>query len=113
MAHGELVCIGTQMHLKNRFGDGLRLKIAMDLATPEELDDLVNQVCANNKLVFAFGTTRTYLLPKAETLLSKVFEEMEGARERNKIKEFSLSQTSLEEVFIKVVSEHEGGDQNM
>jgi len=110
MAHGELVCVGPQLHLKSRFGDGLRLKLALNEDGEDAAEKIIRQVCADATLVFEFGWIRTYMLPKEGIVLSHAFDLLESAREVGQIKDFSLNQTSLEEVFIKLVSEAEGAE---
>jgi len=112
MAQGSLMCVGTQQHLKEKFGDGLRLKLALRSTESSEaelirLKMLVERICATAKEVFNFGSNRTYILPKASVQLSHSFEELEKARVAGIIRDFALNQTSLEEVFIKLVTDAE------
>ena len=43
----------------------------------------------------------TFDVPKANVVMSRLFEEMEGNKERLHIKDWGLSHTTLEEVFLK------------
>ena len=43
----------------------------------------------------------TFDVPKANVVMSRLFEQMEGNKERLHIKDWGLSHTTLEEVFLK------------
>ena len=59
------------------------------------------------KLVTAFGKQLSYTLPLASTDVSKIFNTMEEQKRKRVIAEWGLSQASLEEVFMKVVTAFE------
>jgi len=105
MAKGKLRCLGNSLYLKNRYGNGYRLNIQVDAAYVSVLTALVSEKLPTSVLV-------------AETLGSCVFAvESEDFSQRvipffrllesrspdlSFIKDWSVSHTTMEEVFLKV-----------
>ena len=47
---------------------------------------------------------RTYIVPKGSVRMSALFEGMEAHKGEYKVKDWGLSHTSLEEVFLQIVA---------
>lgn len=119
MALGELQCVGSQVHLKNRFGEGYKLTINLaqqdekkyvgpDYSTKvEPLQEFIDSICPTNHLVHSFGKSKCYMLPKQSVTLSGLFAILERNKTKYGIREWGLTQTSLEEVFVKIVKDAE------
>jgi ABC-type multidrug transport system ATPase subunit len=136
VATGQLICIGSQLRLKRRFGDGFRLKVALVTPAPvaagtvvatvvgdsagtsddgrttnaaQLLQDFVQrEVCEDAKLVHQFKTQFTFMLPAASVKISVLFDKFTNAQQSElNVREWSVNQTSLEEVFVKLVEQHE------
>lgn len=115
VAKGRMRCIGTQLRLKNQFGDGYHLTLGLDNKLDLRdgskalvaLDGFVMQLCRSMRLVSQIATTRAYTLPKAGIQVSRLFEMLEGHKVEYGIREWGLTQTSLDEVFVKIVKEAE------
>ncbi|KOX68527.1 ATP-binding cassette sub-family A member 5 [Melipona quadrifasciata] len=87
MVKGELRCVGSTQHLKNLYGAGytLEMKLLGDATLEESFAD---------RLVFA--------VPQhAVTSLAECFTQLEKAKLELDIEEYSFSQTTLEQVFLK------------
>ena len=56
------------------------------------------------RLVDAINGVRTYIVPKGSVKMSTLFEGMEANKVQYKIKDWGLSHTSLEEVFLQIVA---------
>merc|ERR1712196_192702 len=118
MALGRLKCLGTPMHLKNKFGQGYILSFSLTRSVGEErrdyteLDKFVRENLSGAAEVVASwkgDALRTYNLPKTDVRVSKIFEAMtESTKARLSIQEWSLNKTSLNEVFIRIATESEG-----
>jgi ABC-type multidrug transport system ATPase subunit len=122
MAAGQLRCLGSPVHLKNKFGHGYHLAITMEPVTEgdaaavsasrlENLDNFVRkELAADAKVMESWKGAhwRTYLLPKDSVQVSRVFEVMtkEQIKELS-IQEWSLNQTSLNEVFLQIAADAE------
>merc|ERR1712054_659821 len=110
MANGRLRCIGSQQHLKNRFGDGYKLEVSTEpAADADALQAFVgNEVCEGAQLSHSFSSTMfTFSLPKEQVVVSHVFNAMERNKARIGIQNWGITQASLEEVFVKIALESE------
>ena len=115
MVKGKIKCIGTPLYLKNNFGDGYRLTfITRPDATGEVLDTLKSIMPAGKVGDCSAGSLVYSILPIYNEQLGKFFKIMEGkvsltpslSRFRNLIKDWGLSNTTMEEVFMKVTKEN-------
>jgi len=102
MVNGQFHCLGAIQHLKNKFGKGYSLEIKF---LPDSLEDIKNFV--SNEFPEAIlqeehSELLTYSLPKEKLTLGSVFEKMEQNKSQLNISDYSVSQTTLEEVFINV-----------
>ena len=111
MARGELQCIGSAQHLKSKFGKGYALTINLvDNSTStsdEELTAFVTDVLSGGQgvLISSINKTRKYLIPKnASVHISHIFKEMELNKMRLGVREWGLTMSTLEDVFISAVS---------
>jgi len=114
MASGSLLCLGTQVHLKNKFGDGLRLKFSVEEKDLDVTDFVKAHICEDAALTSSFSSSRAYVLPKNSITVSKAFSKLQlltsdGTAKNAGIRDWSVSQTSLEEIFIRLAEEAERG----
>ena len=118
MAGGQLRCLGTQLHLKSKFGDGFKMVLSVPdapdmpdaltvTAQHRDVEALMLNLSQDAKLLATFGKQLSYTLPLASTDVSKIFNTMEEEKRKRVIVEWGLSQASLEEVFMKVVTAYE------
>jgi ABC-type multidrug transport system ATPase subunit len=118
MAKGQLQCIGTQLHLKNRLGSGLQLKVSLDgqkrgatgerstssFTLADETDRFVrDELSAGATVVNRQGRVRTYDLPRGTAKMSGVFAKMTERMGTHGVDDWGIAMTSLDEVFINVV----------
>ena len=77
-----------------------------ELSVNEQL--LREELCSDACLVYSFSKTRVYVLPAENTELSKVLDCLtsQGTLATLGIQQWGLSQTTLEEVFIRIVTSH-------
>ena len=114
MAGGELQCVGSAQHLKSKYGKGYTLTVNMlptdDKATQNEnLSAFVSQTLTSGDgvLLSSINQTRKYLLPKNKsTTISRIFKTMEVNKSILGIREWGLTMSTLEDVFISAV-EHD------
>jgi len=123
MSKGRLKCLGTQQHLKAKYGEGHLLTINLAPADDDEergtdanvqhrVDTIITpfvatRICADARLDTLYGHVATYILPSVKVTMSKVFSEMEGNKKRLAISDWGINQSSLEEVFVKIVTRDE------
>jgi len=102
MAVGKLMCIGNQQHLKNKFGQGYRLKINFvpknaEVAAQFVLDHFPANLIAN------YRGTQEYNIKKGTVKLSEVYATLEKDSSKSGITDWSLAQENLESVFQHIV----------
>ena len=116
MAKGQLRCVGSAQHLKAKYGKGYTLTVnSLPAASDEEwqekqrvLDSYIVNDVGNGKasLLSAINRTKKYLIDKtAAPSIAEIFKRMESNKTRLSIREWGLSMTTLEEVFISAVDE--------
>ena len=106
MVNGELKCLGSSQHLKNKFSKGYLLTIQM---SSRNFDDSQKEVARVKSFVLAnlprselkeeHQGRLAYYIPITDTKWSSMFDIMETGRRVLAIESYSLSQKSLEEVF--------------
>lgn len=106
MVNGEFKCIGSPQHLKSKFGGGY--KITIRLTNDDRADDLFNFMKCNfptaspsqiHKQLFDFT------IQFKHTKLSMLFKLIEKNREILSIKDYSITQTTLDQVFVNFANE--------
>ncbi|KAF9961954.1 hypothetical protein BGZ72_000576 [Mortierella alpina] len=117
MTLGRLRCIGTSLHLKELYGAGFRLDIS---SKPGRLDEACQSVerqvlrGMSFRRIDKFTNATTYEFhlqqqqgPEAQARgqLSKVFSELSQPGRFPAVEDWGVSQTTLEDVFIKIVTE--------
>jgi len=107
MAKGNLMCLGSSLFLKNRFGVGYKLTLVKKRkrAHPE----LTNFMCAHFRGVMKSGEVAgevTYVIPRDEAANFKAFfATLDERLDEYDIKSYGVSMTSLEEVFLNINEE--------
>eukprot|EP00759_Apiculatamorpha_spiralis_P055716 PhF_6_TR7887/c0_g1_i5/m.11597/K05643/ABCA3; ATP-binding cassette, subfamily A (ABC1), member 3 len=103
MVSGELRCIGTLPHLKNKYGHGYELTMKVKDGSPvEAVRRVIEENVSNAERGETHGQNVTYVLPQRTTQLSRVFDLMERQKGSLGIVDYSICQTSLEQVFIRI-----------
>jgi len=111
MVNGRFQCIGSAQHLKAKFGEGYSLIIKQSIdsvgmwasveAKTLALMDFINQTFPGSQLKDQHDGLVHYRIGKAPGLTwARLFGAVEGARVAYDIEDYSVSQTTLEQVFI-------------
>jgi len=113
MVKGQLQVLGSVQHLKTRFGDGYELEVHSDNLHIPDIQVYIQEQFPGAELQEShFGHVK-YKLPFGNNLtLADVFEGLESQRQVLGIRDYAVSQTSLEQIFIKVARKHEEGDED-
>ncbi|XP_065570568.1 ABC-type organic anion transporter ABCA8-like [Artemia franciscana] len=110
MVKGELRCIGSSQHLKNRYGSGYELEVKLgaiqnDFQHEEctkDLIEFIKNLFPNSKLEEKFDNRVIYSVPQTDIKsLARAFRAIESRRDNLHIEEYSFSQTTLEQVFLR------------
>ena len=108
MVGGELCCIGTPVHLKQKYGVGYRITLTTDMETQGELHEAVMARLPSARLASAAAGSVVYTASPAhvQEMRSLIeFLEREGA-ERRLVREWGVTQSTLDDVFVNVSSAH-------
>ncbi|KAL0893030.1 hypothetical protein ABMA27_014684 [Loxostege sticticalis] len=106
MVNGKLYCLGPLQHLKSKFSQGYTLivKCKVDPDRDKTVAN-VNQYITDNfseaKLIETYLGISTYYLSDTGLPWWRVFHVMEEARKQFPIEDYSVSQTTLEQVFLR------------
>jgi len=102
MVNGQFKCLGSCQHLKNRFGEGyiITVRIQGDLPNLEPLYQFFSDKFPHATLKEHHHNIVQYQLPSGVMALSEVFGHIESSYETLKIEDYSVSQTTLDNVFI-------------
>ncbi|KAK3251895.1 hypothetical protein CYMTET_38785 [Cymbomonas tetramitiformis] len=105
MANGRLSCIGSPQHLRQRFGTGYRLEVRMSKREEQAaLSELVRSTFAGAQSQEDHMGRMVFSLPLTDLSLSKAFRVLEDARSRHAFEDYSLSQPTLEQVFVSLTN---------
>jgi len=106
MSHGTLRCCATPLRLKELYGSGFKLSYSNQPEKYRELKEFIKSIIpAKHKAVRDLTSTSIYEFIPTQGLISKLFEELEGNREKYGIIDWGISQSSLEEVFLSIISD--------
>ncbi|XP_062980238.1 ATP-binding cassette sub-family A member 13 [Elgaria multicarinata webbii] len=108
MVNGSFKCLGSPQHIKNRFGDGYSVKVWLN-------KEVICQSAIMDCLLFHFPGTLfkgqhlnllEYHVPQRWGCLAELFKVLERNKTVLQIKHYSISQTTLEQVFINFANQH-------
>ena len=102
MKAGSFRCIGSTQHLKSRFGREytLIIKVSADVTKANAAKQAINQNIMGSKMVSDQNLEVTYKVPESHKL-SDLFSHLANWKETFDLQDYSLSQTSLEQIFIQ------------
>ncbi|CAG8488376.1 3725_t:CDS:2 [Paraglomus occultum] len=108
MAKGTLRCIGPQLRLKEVYGRGFKLSFSCRPKNVERATAYIESLLPPSaKKLDAFVTNVSYEFEPEPGLISKLFSNIEKNKKSNGIDDWGLSQTTLEEVFLRIISDSE------
>ena len=114
MKLGEMVCLGDSQHLRSTHGTGFLLE--MTLATPDAMDaaiSFVNTSFPGAQIVDKHATMVNLEIPRSSiTQLSAAFRALEERKAALRIVDYALSQSTLEQVFLKQIRPNERDFEN-
>jgi len=105
MKLGEMVCLGDTQHLRSSHGTGFLLEaIVKHVDRCDALIQFVKETFRNAVVVDEQATMINFEIPRASiTQLSSAFRIMESNKDRFGIVDYALSQSTLEQVFLKQI----------
>lgn len=115
MVNGQIKCFGSTQHLKNKFGHGYTLLARIGLQgmtiTPDDSMDIpepdIQPFMDYIECEFPGSVLKDihqgmvhYHIPDSKVTWSQLFGTMERCKRRFNIEDYSVSQTTLDQVFI-------------
>jgi len=107
MSRGELKVIGSNVHLKNKYGEGYSLKVNFDEHNESQVKDYISHIIPSAKLTEEMPGNLTYQISSQSFVMSELLNNFIGANKNDLIKDWGISQTTLEDVFLNIVKTDE------
>ena len=110
MIRGELRALGSSQELKSQHGEGFQVMVRIGDEYVGDSTGAFGPIDDTMKGLTQSGTIKTetmaltmkrYEIPSEDSDLATIFETVQGAAEELGIVDFSVSQTTLEDVFLK------------
>jgi len=105
IAKGSMRCLGTPLHLKNKFTEGYTLRVNFDPENVEMVENHITHMFVDKTCIEVAnfrGTKEFHILSKTHKL-SCLFRRMVRETSNMGINTWSLSQSGLEDVFQHIV----------
>ena len=111
ISNGKLQCCGSPLFLKRRFGKGYFLTVTKDdenisQFSRTELTNFINSFIPGAEILEDMGGEITYVLPSAGRFtgeFSNLFQNLEDSLKTLGIKNYGISDTTLEEVYTFII----------
>ncbi|CAG5125756.1 unnamed protein product [Candidula unifasciata] len=106
MVNGRFVCLGSPQHLKNKFGQGYTLITQLGVlpdgnsAPNEPVVDFITSHFPGAKVFDDHQGYIHFQVPDATVRLADIFSVMEEAKKRVNVQDYSVHQTTLEQIFL-------------
>uniref|UniRef100_A0A8C2TX46 ATP binding cassette subfamily A member 13 n=1 Tax=Coturnix japonica TaxID=93934 RepID=A0A8C2TX46_COTJA len=101
MVNGSFKCLGSPQHIKNRFGDGYSVKVwlSKEISYQKMILDCLKLHFPGSQFKGQHLNLLEYHVPRSEGCLAELFRILENYKAFLQIKHYSISQTTLEQVF--------------
>uniref|UniRef100_A0A8C0G7B1 P-type phospholipid transporter n=1 Tax=Chelonoidis abingdonii TaxID=106734 RepID=A0A8C0G7B1_CHEAB len=102
MVNGRFRCLGSVQHLKNRFGDGYTITLRVSGPSPDlrSVETFIQDSFPGIVLKERHHCMLQYQLPSRSCSLAKIFSILSAHRGTYRIEDYSVSQTTLDQVFV-------------
>lgn len=114
MVNGRFQCLGSVQHLKNKFGDGytVTLRVAGSPPVLPPVEEFIDSAFPGSLLKERHHNMLQYQLPSAESSLAKIFNLLALRKDELNVEDYSVSQTTLDQVFINFAKHQSDEDHN-
>ncbi|EGC35447.1 hypothetical protein DICPUDRAFT_94555 [Dictyostelium purpureum] len=102
MKNGKLICLGSIQHVKNKYGDGYSLDVKFKREFSDTGIEQVLNHFKNSSLIDSHDLIASFELPR-NLKISKIFRILQNELKQI-LEDYSVSQTSLEQVFLKLTN---------
>ncbi|CEO96658.1 hypothetical protein PBRA_005262 [Plasmodiophora brassicae] len=106
MVNGSLQCIGTSQHIKHKFGDAYQVDLTVEEGEGAIFLQEFEAAFPGCELVERYGSRLRFRLPGLSGVqVGAVFAFLERQRGRYRIRDYSMSQTTLDHIFVNFARE--------
>ncbi|XP_006514769.2 ATP-binding cassette sub-family A member 13 isoform X1 [Mus musculus] len=107
MVDGSFRCLGPPQHIKNRFGDGYTVKVWLhkEGSQPSAVSDCLKLHFPGIQFKGQRLNLLEYHVQKSWECLADLFKVLENNKSLLNIEHYSISQTTLEQVFVNFATE--------
>jgi len=102
MTAGRFQCLGSQQHLKTKYGGGYTLELRVGPEHEATTPAAISGLFPSSMLTSAHAGKFKYELPMESFTLAAVFEAMEANKARLGVLDYSASQPTLESIFLAI-----------
>ncbi|KAM3928108.1 ATP-binding cassette sub-family A member 13-like [Leptodactylus fuscus] len=107
MVNGMLKCIGSPQHIKNRFGEGYLVTLWTNKeGVCEYFSKTFQQLFPGASLKKMHQSVLEYHVSQ-DICIEKIVQILDAMKTKNDIKSYSVTQTTLEQVFIQLATQHD------
>ena len=102
MVNGRLKCLGSPQHLKNKFGQGYTLiaRVSRDAPDTRPFKEFIHEWFPGSVLKDEHQGMVHYHIRNKRVTWAQLFGTIEGVKWNLNIEDYSVSQTTLEQVFL-------------
>ncbi|XP_059350163.1 phospholipid-transporting ATPase ABCA1-like [Daphnia carinata] len=101
MVNGTLRCLGSAQHLKNRFGNGYMISARCEVEHISDVLQHVQLAIPEARLRERRSRQLIWHIQPNVLSISALFNKMEAARETTNMVDYSITQTTLDDVFVR------------
>lgn len=101
---GGLQCVGNPKELRGRYGGSYVFTMTTSVNDEHEVEQMVLRLSPSAERTYQMAGTQKFEMPKEEVSIADVFQAVEVAKSRFPVYAWGLSDTTLEDVFIKVAN---------
>ncbi|XP_074136153.1 phospholipid-transporting ATPase ABCA1 [Sminthopsis crassicaudata] len=112
MVNGRFRCLGSVQHLKNRFGDGYTIVVRIAGSNPDlkPVQEFFGVAFPGSVLKEKHRNMLQYQLPSSLSSLARIFSILSQNKKRLHIEDYSVSQTTLDQVFVNFAKDQSDDD---
>ncbi|XP_033375250.1 ATP-binding cassette sub-family A member 13 [Parus major] len=110
MVNGAFKCLGSPQHIKNRFGDGYSVKVwlSKEISYGRMILDCLQLHFPGTQFKGQHLNLLEYHVPRSQGCLAELFRVLENHKAFLQTKHYSISQSTLEQVFINFATQQQG-----
>ncbi|XP_053558600.1 phospholipid-transporting ATPase ABCA1 isoform X2 [Bombina bombina] len=112
MVNGRFRCLGSVQHLKNRFGDGYTIVVRIGGTNPDmkPVEEFFSHAFPGSVLKEKHRGMLQYQLCSSQSSLARIFSILSKNKNRLHIEDYSVSQTTLDQVFVNFAKDQSDDD---